>query len=314
MHTINKILVCLDPMREQQPALDKALYLAKAYDASIELFLVVYNRGLVGNSFFNPQELEAAKKGYVSSQKRWVESYLDCVTKAGIECSFDVVWHKPLYEAIIQKADSSNIDLVIKSTHKHPLINKVFFTPNDWQLLKSCRVPLILTKLESSNEYQSILAAIDPSHAHDKPDELDPQILKSSSELAAKLEGQLHITHCYEPIAYQLWSDIGLGMGAGVGPADFSMGEDNYDEYVSQLNESQQKSFDKTISDYPLDEKYTHLEEGYPETLLPELVNKYNIDLLVLGTSYHTGLIGSTAEKLLDQLECDILSVQIPQS
>ena len=77
MHSINKILVCLDPNRDEQPALKRALYLAKQFDASIELLLVVYNRALLTNLFFNSDELEAAKAGYINAQKRWVESYLN---------------------------------------------------------------------------------------------------------------------------------------------------------------------------------------------------------------------------------------------
>lgn len=311
METIEKILVCLDPDREEQPALKKAVYLAKHYQARIELFLAVYNRGLVGNLFFNSEQFEAAKKGFLNSQKRWIESYQDEVIKAGLDCDFDVVWHKPLYEAIIDKAKISGADLVIKSTHDHPTINKVFFTPNDWQLLKSCPVPLILAKQNTGEEYKNIIAAIDPSHSHDKPETLDPMIVNLGSQVAKKVGARLHITHCFDPIGYQLWSDIGFGMGVGMGPTDFTMGEENYQAYVDQLKESQQEKFDKVVGDLKLPAEQLHLDEGYPETFLPEQVKSLGAELLVLGTVYHSGLVGSTAEKILDQVECDILSINV---
>ena len=311
MQSVKKILVCLDPMHDRQPSLDKAIYLAKSYQASIDLLLVVYNRSVIGNLFFNSQEQQAAMQGYINSQKRWVESYLNAVEEAGISCSFDVVWHKPLYEAIINKATEIKADLVIKSTHKHPTINKVFFTPNDWQLLKSCPVPLILAKAETNASYAKVLAAIDPSHGHDKPEKLDTLITSNGLDIANQLGSEFNVTHCFDPIGYQLWSDIGLGMGVGMGPSDFTMGEENYEAYLEQLKKTHQEKFDKVVAPFELADEQKHLLEGYPETLLPELVDKLDIDLLVLGTVYHSGLVGSTAEKILDRVNCDILSVHV---
>lgn len=314
MQSISKILVCLDPNRDEQPAFERALYLAKAYDASIELLLVTYNRGLVTNLFFNSNELEAAKQGYVNSQKRWVESYLDRAEDANIKRTYTVVWHKPLYEAVISHAKEIKADLVIKSTHHHPMVNRVFFTPNDWQLLKSCPVPLILAKSSTQASYQKVMAGIDPSHSHSKPETLDSLIVQSSLSIADKLAAECHVTHCYAPLEYQLWSDIGMGMGVGMGPTDFTMGEDNYNDYVDELKQGLQKGFEDVVKAFKLDDDKLHLVEGYPEKLLPELVDELDIDLLALGSVYHSGLVGSTAEKILDQVNCDVLSINVASS
>ena len=177
MSSIKKILVDLDPTRESQPALDRGIYLAKELNATLTLFLVTYNRGLVSNLFFNSEQLEAAKKGYLNSQKKWIDSYLSDAVNQGVKVDVDVVWAKPIYEAINAKAESGNYDLVIKSTHNHPTINKIFFTPNDWQLLKTCKTPLILAKENGANSYQNIMAAIDPSNRHEHSEKLDPKIL-----------------------------------------------------------------------------------------------------------------------------------------
>ncbi|TQV77428.1 hypothetical protein FLL45_05650 [Aliikangiella marina] len=314
MESINKILVVMDPNREDQPALEKALYLSKVYDASVELLLVVYNRGLLTNLFFNSDELEAAKQGYINSQRRWVESFLSDTDDASIKRTVNVVWHKPLYEAVIEQATAIEADLVIKSTHHHPTINKVLFTPNDWQLMKSCPVPLILAKSRNKQEYKNIMCGIDPSHDHQKPETLDAQIIKTGQTLAAKLGGQNRVCHCYSPIEYQLWSDIGMGMGVGMGPSDFTMGENNYTDYVNELKQGLQDQFDAVVNPFNFEKAQLHLVEGYPEQLLPDLVDEFNIDLLVLGTVYHSGLVGSTAEKILDTVNCDILSVNVPKS
>ena len=227
--------------------------------------------------------------------------------------TYEVVWHKPLYEAIIQHAENCKADLIVKSTHHHPTINKVFFTPNDWQLLKSCPVPLVLAKSSTNDEYNSVMAGIDPAHDHGKPETLDNQIVQAGLDISNKVNADYHVTHCYAPIEYQMWSDIGMGMGVGMGPTDFTMGENNYSDYVEELKSGLENQFKDVVKGFEINESKLHLVEGYPEKLLPELVDELNIDLLVLGTVYHSGLVGSTAEKILDLVNCDILSVNVPK-
>jgi len=40
------------------------------------------------------------------------------------------------------------------------------------------------------------------------------------------------------------------------------------------------------------------------------VVEEQKIDLIVMGTSYHSGLIGSTIEKILDEVNCDVMAVR----
>ncbi len=305
------ILVCLDPDREEQPALKRGIYLAKAFNANIELVLVVYNRAIYTNHLFSKEQLNTAQQGYIQSQKRWVKTYQQEVIEQGISCELDVVWHKPVYEAINNKAKQIKASLVIKSTHEHPAVNKIFFTPNDWQLIKSCPCPLILAKPSTKNAYKTLVAAIDPALNHDKPATLDHKILLTASQLAKVIKANLNITHCYDPIGYQLWSDIGFGMGAGIGVGDLNFNDENYQVYLNDLKANAKKLFDKVVDEYQFNEQQLHLVQGYPEELLPRQVKALNVDLLVLGSVYHSGLVGSTAEKILDQVDCDILTVNL---
>jgi universal stress protein E len=311
MNSIKKILVDLDPTKEDQPALQRGIYLAKQYGASLTLFLVVYNRGLVSNLFFSSEQLNAAKQGFINSKKRWVNTYLESAISAGVNADIDIVWAKPIYEAINKKAEDDDYDLVIKSTHHHPTLNRIFFTPNDWQLLKTCKKPLIMAKSKDTSQYSNVMAAIDPSNRHKHSKELDPKILRAAREIASSTDAKAHAVHCYDPIAYQLWTDIGIGMGAGMGPADFTMGQDNYDQYIEQLKKVNEESFTEALGQVNFPKEHLHLEEGYPESILPQLVEQYKIDLLVMGTSYHSGLIGSTIEKILDNVNCDVMAVRV---
>ena len=59
---------------------------------------------------------------------------------------------------------------------------------------------------------------------------------------------------------------------------------------------------------------HLHLIEGDPVERIPDLVMEQGIDLLVMGTVCRTGLagffIGNTAEKVLSEVNCSVLTVK----
>jgi len=301
---INNILVDMDPTKEEQPALNRAVELAKLHDASIELFLADYHRELAANWLWNETQMEKVKKAFLKTKRRWLETYVSAVVKEGLSVSVDVRWHKPLYEGIIIKAKESKADIVIKSTHRHPLVNKVFFTPNDWQLLKRCPVPVLFAKERTHTNYRQIMAAVDPSRVHDKPETLDKSILNAASSLAEKLSAERHVVHCFEPVGIELWRDLGVGaQGLEVEAFD-------HVEYVNRLEKHHRDEFESLIKDYQFSNECKHLEQGTARKLLPKIVDENNIDLLVVGIMSRSGILGGTAEKILDKVNCDILAIK----
>ncbi len=303
MLTINHILVDLDPTQDLQPALNRAIEIAKQCDASIELFLAVHNSSIVSNWFINEKQLEHAKEGYIQSKRRWLQTYLDEVLAQGIKATMDVVWHKPFYRAILQKIESSSVELVVKSTHTHPGINKIFFTPSDWQLLKACPIPLLLVKQKQDNKrpYKNIMACVDPIHTEGKYQDLNQAILETMSELESQMKLKTHALHCSEPMGIEIWQAM-PEMG-GLSVAD-------HQEYLDNLMENHRILFNKLMESYPIKAENTFVKTGDPISCVPQMVEEKDIDLLIMGSNYHTGLIGGTAEKLLDEVNCDILAVK----
>jgi universal stress protein E len=60
------------------------------------------------------------------------------------------------------------------------------------------------------------------------------------------------------------------------------------------------------IASYNLPSESKHLVEGKASEMLPKIVEDNNISLLVIGTIYRRGLLGSTAEKIL--IDCHLLT------
>lgn len=300
-----RILVDMDPTREEQPALQKAIYLASQLDASIELFLSTHNSSVTSNWFLDQEQLNAAKQAYLDKERRWLKSYAAEVQALGIEVNIEAVWGQPLYEKIINRVNQSDVDLVIKSTHKHSTFNKLMFHPNDWQLVKECPVPLLLAKADDHKIYRHVMAAVDPSHSHDKPGELDVAILDALQDLATPLRAVTYAAHCCEPLHFELWQTMPLD------PMSISTHIPDRGKYLKQLVDSHRVPFNDLLSPYDIEAAHRLLVEGESKKVLPELIEQHDIDLLVMGNTYHSGLLGSTVEKVLDGIHCDVLVVKV---
>ncbi len=304
MKTINHILVVMDPKSDHQPALVQAIKIAKKLSATIELFVVAYDSNFVSHWNFNKEQLATLQKEYISAKLRWLETYVTEAEMQGVHTKLDVIWHPDFSSAVVAKVASNNVSLVIKSTKQYSSLKKIFFTPSDWQLLEHCPVPLLLTKSLSVVSYDQVMAAVDPGKNNDKPEDLDTKILSATMTMADLFDASAHVCHCYQPIGIELWQGMSsVGM-------DHSLVNGDFNDYSEAIKHHHQVAFEQLLNDYDFDKKSSHLVAGSAEFELPELVKANHVDLLVMGMANNGKFIGNTVEKILDNVECDILSLK----
>ncbi len=301
MMTLNNILVEMDPMTDTQPALRRAIQLAKTSGASLELFLAVSEGSIVSNWFVSEQQQDQAKENFIASNRRWLKTYFDEVNNLGLTVTMDVVWHRPYYRAVLKKLKTKHFDLVIKSTRPHPAISRIFFTPNDWQLLKSCPSPLLLVKDNHQQPYKKLMACVDPTHREGEHKGLNSAILNLSAELSQGLKLNTQIFHSCEPMGLEIWQAM-PEMG-GISPSDHQI-------YIDNLLERHTMLLNELVNDFTFKNAKIDIKIGDPVSAICREVEETQTDLVIMGTTYHTGLIGTTAEKILDEVNCDILAVK----
>jgi len=66
--------------------------------------------------------------------------------------------------------------------------------------------------------------------------------------------------------------------------------------------------------DFAVSERQLHLEEGRAGVVIPAVARRERINLIVMGTLGRVGipglLIGNTAERTLDHVDCDVLAIK----
>jgi universal stress protein E len=193
---------------------------------------------------------------------------------------------------------------IVKGTQYHTTAERSIFVDTDWQLIRSCPYPLWLVKPHEIREKPVIVAAVDPTHSHDKPGALDQVIIDSANTIAGASGGEVHLLHTYHRL-------IGVGREA---TRTFKPIELPVEELSRKVQEEHRKLLDALARENDIDDEHVHQLPGDTREILPMFARTHGADLVVMGALARWGLkraiIGSTAERVLDHLPCDILIVR----
>lgn len=295
---VSKILVVIDPKKNNDIVVSRASRLAQNYNATVELYIAAFSTALESSYWFDKDGLEKAHSGYIQGKQAWLSGIVNVLKSDGVAVEGYVEWAKPLHRAVLERASSINADLIVIQAEHHSIMVRALFTNADWHLIRESEIPLLFVYENEWGSHLSVAAAVDPLHAHSKPEGLDDQLLQVAHDLACKLPGELHVIHAYEPIP------------AGV-IAEFDSVIADYEFYREQVRDRHREGLDALLKRNVEPSTIVHFEEGIPERVLPQIVSEEDIDLIVMGAISRNGLdklfIGSTAERVLDHLRCDIL-------
>jgi universal stress protein E len=302
------ILVVIDPTADEQPALERAAWLAAAMGASLELFVCDYDQYLAAHPLFDAIGLEKAREGVLEAHVERLETLAKPLIERGLAVTVDARWGRPLHRTIVDKIVDAQPMLVVKDTHFHDALKRTLFSNTDWNLIRACPVPLLLVKPRPVGTPPKILAAVDPTHEHDKPPELDRHILSFANDLAARFAGELHVLHAF---------DTAPVLAAASATTPVAMATVPVAELAEGLEDTHRNALQNLMSSFPsIDPAHVHLEEGAPNQCIARMATEQSFDFVVMGAVSRSGLqrifVGSTAELTLDRLPCDLVVVKRP--
>lgn len=295
---LRNVLVVIDPTSEtDQPALRRAEQLVGFYpEATFTLFLCDYNSALDGGRLFATPGLEKARASLLKQHEVFLDKLAKPLREKTSKVNTRAVWGKRLDRHILQASQESHADLLLKTTHHHNPIKKLLLSNTDWQLIRHCESPLWLVK-QADTLIGSICASVDPLHEADKPAALDYKLIANAESLSKVMRAQMYITHCFNPLPRTLVFDASI-----IG---------DYEAYASDVRARHEEAFSELADKAGIPATHRQLLQGYPEEVIPEYIEKQAINLLVMGavsrSRLDAALIGHTAERLLDEVPCDVL-------
>ena len=141
MDRITDILVIVNPLVEDQPAVTKAATLARWLGASIEM--LVCDTKISRETRAEGGSPAAGNALPSENLESWLEQMAEPLRDDGIDVTTQVIRGDPLHEAVTSWMCNSPADLVVKDTHHHSFAKRTFTILTDWHLIRACPVPLL---------------------------------------------------------------------------------------------------------------------------------------------------------------------------
>lgn len=301
---MERILVVVDPNADDHPVVERAIDVAKQLGMGIDLFSCYYEPPLAS-------EVAAAFIPYTDVCEVTLHQQLDNLRdlarsygEDNVDISIKAVWDSPLHEGIVREALRCTPRFVMKETHYHSAISRALFSNTDWQLIRQCPVPLWLVKSDGAFVDPTILAAVDPVNTADQDASLDALILSEALDISAQLGGNVHAVHVLD-----VAPDI-----AAAGSSIVSLSSLNVDDIVHKASTEHTSALADLMSRFKLPAEQVHMKAGIATELLPYLAREWSARLVVMGavdrSRLQHAILGSTAEKVLDHLPCDVLVIK----
>jgi universal stress protein E len=302
MRPIRRILVAVKDVRAgQQPALIKAAQLARGFDAELEIFHAIDDPLCVDVLQLGDLNLDRTERLQRSRYLSHLEALAEPLREAGLRVSTAADWDFPAYQSVVRRATRIGADLIVAERHATRHVAPWILRFNDWELLRLSPVPVLLVKNTAAYARPRILAAVDPSHAFDKPARLDVEILRLAESFGKTLRGSVHAVHAYVPTL------------AGMSRDDLSASD-----ATARIRRKSERRARQAMTDLlhkaSVRPAARHVLAYHACDAIPSVARKIDCSIVVMGALSRSGLkrllVGNTAERVADDLPCDLLIVK----
>jgi len=158
------------------------------------------------------------------------------------------------------------------------------------------------------------VGAVDEDSERPATDVLNRQILEMSTSLALAEFSEAHIVHAWDVVGEDIYRSVRSG---------FSDAE--VDAMIDEAANARRRWLENLVKSYGgkadtnavgILEPQLHVIKGSAKNVVPAMAHELAVDLVVMGTVARTGtagfFMGNTAESVLAQLDCSVLTIKPP--
>jgi len=270
------IAVVVDPLEKAHPGLKKAVALAFAAGARLTLLSTfVLPQPMVDVGRISAKEIVRAA---IRDRHQKLERLAAGLRRRGLKVKSVVEWDYPQHEALVRYVLASRPDVLIAESGRHGRIARWILSNTDWELIRSCPCPLWLVRSDTPPRKPAVLVAVDPGHADARRSRLDSRLLGAAQSLVGYFGGTLAVVH------------------------------------ADQAGDSQLDAVERLAKRYGVPPARRFVIPGTTTKVLPEVAGMAKADILLLGAVSRSRLekpfIGTTAERVIDRVECDLFIVK----
>ena len=264
------ILVIFDPTQQEQPALERAAAIAGETGANLCVFACIYE------DLDKATDKSIETRQLIASQYDSLNDAIGPLVEKGLNATTEVEWDKDWYSAVVRASVRKNAHLVLKSSYRHSSRQRILNRTSDWTLIRECLCPVLLVKEGEQRDVHRILAAVDIRAQKTSYQNLNDNIIGFSKGLLDGNTAEVHFINAFKDL----------------------------DAFPDR---------NQLIRNCGVESDRIHIQMGDPDEVIVNGAKELDASLVVVGNSARSGLAaainGNTVEKVLDQLECDVLSM-----
>jgi universal stress protein E len=233
-----------------------------------------------------------------------LEQFVEPVRQKDVQLDIEVLIGTPFIE-IIRHVLSHGHDLVMMDAEGgRGGLKGLFFGSTSLHLMRKCPCPVWVIRPGPHHRFERILAAVNPHPCDEGHPGVSNTIMRLATSLARLEASELRVVHAWDHPAEDVLR----------GPARLPAAE--VDQIVRDTGATHESWVEGLLARHPLSglRHHVHLLRGEPAEVIIELAAKRRIDLIIMGTIGRTGIpglfIGNTAETVLRQVDCSVLTVK----
>jgi len=229
------------------------------------------------------------RQDYITEMEHKLGYWVKQLRGLNYQIEGQAAWAAPRDEEIARKADEIGADLVVKHARSHARSQYNHPSRDTWNLVSSCKKPLLIVSNSSWPQHPVVMAAIDPKDNDENSLVFNDDIISLAVTIRNHLKGTLHSLHAYE-------------------------GKTRSFVDSKRLSDAHTKLYGRQIARYAFPQKTVHLVDDSAISAISKLNRKLQTNITALGTASKFGMegidIGDTLEKMLDYLTTDLLIIK----
>lgn len=289
------ILAIADPGLAAQPALARAIALARESGARLLCVAFVYAKGMEAlASEIGANQVAKARETLLRERRDLLVQQVAKLGGKEVGARIDVVWEKDIAAWTSDYCAKTPTDLVIKTGQRSERWN---YTPTDWLLLRDCSAPVMIVADRAWKKRSGVLAAIDLGTRRKSKQQLNRKVLHSATQLADALNIRLHAIYVIEmPTAL----------------VDLDLIDSR--KYIADVRRKVAREIEKLAAEFGMAPDQFHVVAGPPDKVIPKAASRLKAEIVVIGTIGRKGvrarLLGNTAEAVLSRLHTDVIAIK----
>ncbi len=309
MASKKRLLVVIQEQRGSDRAIEHALAVARLRGADLVVVDVYSYLDAYTTALSDVTDAAELRQLVLASRKEQLEHYLaEHDDEIARRAEVRVLDGAPFLE-IIREAARSGCELIVKVSDREGASQSRSFGSTDMHLMRKSPLPVWTVHAAHEDTARRILATVDPLALEPDARDLQRKTLRMAAEVAEATNASLHVLSTWELIGEETMRNSPF----------LKMDEARI---LSLLRETDYRArnaqwalacwFERELPNTTVPQ--WHVIKGSARELIPAFIESNDIELLVMASVAQTEvpglLIGSTAESVLGDVDCSVLTVK----